>query len=285
MDLFGVMRESLRLLLREPKMFLPNLTVAVFYALFELLLLKMSIDLFGGSLTQENIRAIAGSNMSILLGIIAFYPLLAAMDLISYAMYPSMVSDHYHGRDISLGRAMGSALKAWRIWISVGLVIAAFVVLMTPVVSVFFILHYMTGNPIYFALGTAVFLLAVITLLLAIFFVMPIGVIEKERTLESFRKSYALSRQNKKEVTVLVLLSFAIMAVAFLVGSNDAVSSNRGLTLLAAAAFIAIKMLQSTMYTYVSVINPYLYLNIRHSSEEKKAHHAEQAHKNRHEKK
>ena len=193
MTLLSVMRESLELLYKEPKMFLPNMTVAVFYAIFELILLKMSIDLFGnpGTLSQEDVRNMMSSNIMLLLAIIAFYPLLAAFDLISYAMYPSMVSDHHKGKDISLGRAMSSALKAWRIWVSIGLVIAIFVVCVTPVVSAFYILYYMTQNYIYFILGALIFFAAIVLLMISLFFVMPIGIIDKERTLlDSFSDDY-----------------------------------------------------------------------------------------------
>ena len=270
------MRESLELLYKEPKMFLPNMTVAVFYAIFELILLKMSIDLFGnpGTLSQEDVRSMMSSNIMVLLAIITFYPVLAALDLISYAMYPSMVSDHHKGKDISLGRAMSSALKAWRIWFSIGLVIAIFIVCVTPVVSAFYILYYMTQNYIYFILGALIFFAAIVLLMLLIFFVMPIGIIDKERTLESFKKSYQLGRKNKKEVISIVFLSFAVMGIAFVVGSDQAISSNRDLTALAVLAFMIIKMLQSTMYTYVSVINPNFYLNIKKGN----AHHKHAGH-------
>jgi hypothetical protein len=272
MTLLSVMRESLELLCKEPKMFLPNMTVAVFYALFELILLKLSIDLFGNadSLTQEEVRLMLSSNTMLLLAIIAFYPLLAALDLISYAMYPSMVSDHHKGKDISLGRAMSSALKAWRIWLSIGLVIAIFVVCVTPVVSAFYILYYLTHNYIYFILGVLLFFGSIVLLMLSIFFVMPIGIIDNEKTLASFKKSYQLGRKNKKEVISIVFLSFAVMAIAFVVGSNQAVSSNSGLTTLAVLAFLVIKMLQSTMYTYVSVINPNFYLHIKKGNAHRK---------------
>lgn len=273
MALLSVMRESLELLYKEPKIFLPNMTVAVFYAVFELILLKMSIDLFGnpGTLSQEEIRSMMSSNIILLLAILAFYPFLAALDLISYAMYPSMVSDHFKGKDISLGRAVSSALKAWRIWVSIGLVIAIFVVCVTPVVSAFYILYYMTQNYIYFLLGALIFFAAIVLLMLSIFFVMPIGIIDKEGTLSSFKKSHQLGRQNKKGVIFIVFLSFAVMATAFIVGSNQAISSNSGLTVLAVLAFMLIKMLQSTMYTYVSVINPNFYLQIKGDAHHKHA--------------
>jgi|WetSurMetagenome_2_1015567.scaffolds.fasta_scaffold02894_2 hypothetical protein len=277
MALLSVMRESLELLFKEPKMFLPNMTVALFYAVFELILLKMSIDLFGnpGTLSQEEVRSMMSSNIMLLLAIFAFYPLLAAFDLISYAMYPSMVSDHFKGKDISLRRGVSSALKAWRIWVSIGLVIAVFVVCVTPVVSAFYILYYMTQNYIYLILGVLIFFGGIVLLMLSIFFVMPIGVIDNERTFESFKKSYQLGRKNKKEVISIVFLSFAVMGIAFVVGSNQAISSNTGLTALAVLAFMFIKMLQSTMYTYVSVINPNYYLHIKKAN----AHHKHAGHK------
>jgi hypothetical protein len=265
MALLSVMRESLELLFKEPKMFLPNMTVAVFYAVFELILLKFSIDLFGnpGALSQEEVRTMMSSNIMLLLAIFAFYPLLAALDLISYAMYPSMVSDHYNGKNISLGRAVSSALKAWRIWVTIGLSIVIFLVCITPIVSAFYVLYYMTQNYFYLILGMLIFFSAIVLLMLSLFFVMPIGIIDKEETLESFKKSYRLGRKNKREVISIVFLSFAVMGIAFVVGSNQDISSNRGLTALAVLAFMLIKMLQSTMYTYVSVINPNFYLHIK----------------------
>ena len=261
------MRESLNLLYKEPKMFLPNMTVAALYAVFELFLLKFSLELFGNTetLSSAEVRNMVSSNMSLLLTILAFYPLLAALDLISYAMYPSMVLDHYNKKDISLRRAASAALKAWRIWLSLGLVILLFAVCVTPLFSLFFALYYMTQNYVYLILGVLLFLGAVVLLMLSLFFVMPIGIIDKEKTLESFRKSYRLGRENKKEVSLRVFFSFAVIAIAFVVGSNQNISSNRGLTYMAIALFLLIKMLQSTIYTYISVINPYYYLNVKHA--------------------
>ncbi len=261
------MRESLNLLYKEPKMFLPNMTVAALYAVFELFLLKFSLELFGNTetLSSAEVRNMVSSNMSLLLTILAFYPLLAALDLISYAMYPSMVLDHYNKKDISLRRAASAALKAWRIWLSLGLVILLFAVCVTPLFSLFFALYYMTQNYVYLILGVLLFLGAVVLLMLSLFFVMPIGIIDKEKTLESFRKSYRLGRENKKEVSLMVFFSFAVIAIAFVVGSNQNISSNRGLTYMAIALFLLIKMLQSTIYTYISVINPYYYLNVKHA--------------------
>jgi len=201
MALLSVMRESLRLLLREPKMFLPNMIVSLMYAAFELSLLKISIDLFGdiNALTAEHLQDMLSSNISALLWIIALYPFLAVVDLISYAMYPSMVLDYHHRRDISLRRAMSSALKAWKTWLSLGLVILLFVVCITPLVSGLYILYYLTGNYIFFLVGVFVFLGAIILFMLSVFFVMPIGVIEKREPLRVSGKATKWAARTEKK--------------------------------------------------------------------------------------
>ncbi len=268
MAMLSVLEESLKLLYKKPKMFLPNMTVAVLYAILELILLKLSIELFGNMAppTQEDLRRIAYSNLPVIITVLAAYPFLAALDLISYAMYPSLVSDHYNGKDISLGRALKAAIKAWRLWVSLGLVILLFILCVTPIFSLFIVINYLTQNPMFFAIGIILLLAAIMLLMLAIFFVMPIGIIEKEKTLDSFRKSYALGKKNKKGVIALVLFSSGVILAAFFIGSSPSVSSNAGLTYLAIAVFMLVKMMQSTIYTYISVVNPYFYLDIRKRS-------------------
>ena len=265
MALLSVLKDSLELLYQEPKMFLPNMTVAVLYTILELILLKLSIELFGNMAppTYEDLNQVIYSNLPVIVAILAVYPFLAALDLITYAMYPSMVSDHYNGKDISLGRALRVALKAWRIWVSMGLVILLFVLCITPIFSVFLALNYITQNPLFFAIGLLLLLAAIVLLIQAIFFVMPIGIIEKEKTLDSFRKSYALGKKNIKGVIALVLFSAGVMLASFFIGSSSLVSSNADLTYLAVAVFIIVKIMQSTVYTYISVVNPYFYLDIR----------------------
>lgn len=265
MDFLNVLRDSLNLLYKKPKIFIPNLCAAIMYAGFELVLIKISIEVLDKIISQspEGLREVLASNILLILGALAFYPILAVIDLIVYAMYPSIVLDYHNKREISLIKALKSALHAWRIWLALGLVLLMFLLIVTPAISVLTFLSYTTGNTLLLIPAGIIFLAAVILLMLAVFFVMPIGIIEKGKTLETFRKSYRLGKKHRKEVLPIVVFSTVLVFLALLIGNTPAIKSGNEATYIAITLFVLIKMLQSLIYTYISVVNPYFYMKIR----------------------
>ncbi|MEA3254411.1 MAG: hypothetical protein U9Q22_01085 [Candidatus Altiarchaeota archaeon] len=266
MTLAHTLKESFKLLFKKPKVFIPNMSVALIYAVFELILIKLSIDLLNKFTyaSPNELIDLLFSNLILMAGILVFYPLLGAADLITYAMYPSLVSDYHGGRDISLRRALKSSLAAWRIWLTLGLVLLMFVIFVTPIVAIPVVISVYTGHIVFLFIAFFIFIATVILLMMAIFFVIPIGVIESETPLESFKKSYRLGFRHKKEVFSLTAISIIIILIAITFGSISGIGLGEGITYLAVSLFLLIRLIQSVIYTYISVVNPYFYCRIKH---------------------
>jgi len=260
MKLVDSLRASLELLRKQPKIFLPNICVSILYGIYELVLIKLGLDVLASS--QEQAGAYLSANTPLLLAAIFIYPFIGTLDLITYSMYPSIVSDYRAGKSISLRRALRCALSAWRIWVSLGLVIIGFIMMMTPLVSLFLGLSYATQNKAFLLIGILLMLFATAFLAVSVFFVIPVGVIDREKTFSCYKKSFLLSIRHRGEVIPLMVLSIALAAFAAIMVSM--LSSGAGQAAYAGLLlFLSAKVLQSAVYTYISVVNPYLYIELR----------------------
>ena len=97
---------------------------------------------------------------------------------------------------------------------------------------------------------------------MTIFFVVPAGVIEKKSILNTFRVSLNLSYRHREEVISLTLFIISLAFIAFFLGGAVNLQGvEAGITFGAAILFILLRLFQSIIYTYISVVNPYFYLH------------------------
>jgi len=138
-----------------------------------------------------------------------------------------------------------------------------FAVFVLTMIGIFAILTFLLDNLLCLLIGAVLFVSLVILFMMAIFFVMPVGVIEKTGILESFRKSYQLGFRHKGEVIFLNVFIILIIIVAFVLGNIFGTEKlGAGITFMTIALFLIIRIIQSLMYTYIYVVNPYFYVGV-----------------------
>ena len=274
MNLFHVMRESFSLLLKKPRIFIPNLFASLLYAFVELIMIKAFIDIIGimsgvdpvgiirGSLTYLPVEELLPP-LLIFGGVILFFPVIGIIDLVTYSMYPAIVADYHEGRSISLRRALKDAISAWRIWLTLGVIFLLFAVFVLTMIGIFAVLTFLLDNPLCLFIGAVLFISLIVLFMMAVFFVMPVGVIEKTGVLESFRESYRLGFRHKGEVIFLNVFVILVIIVAFALGSIFGTEKlGAGITFMAIILFLTVRIIQSLMYTYIYVVNPYFYVGV-----------------------
>ncbi len=259
MKVIATLMDSVRLLFRKPKIFLPNLFASSIYGLFEFSLfymLIMDIGMLSGSASTASTGLAV--QLPMLFAVLLMLPFIGAIDLITYSMYPSLVCDYAENRTISLRKSFKDALYAWRFWVSLGVLFILFTIAVCVPVGGLLSVAIILKIPLLAILGVAVFFLASLTFMLLMFFVIPIGVLEKDGLISSIKKSIRLGFDNKWDITRINLIMFILACSVFFIGSpGDSFSS-----IAAGALFFLVKFLQSVLCTYVSVINPVFYLSI-----------------------
>ncbi|MEA1924356.1 MAG: hypothetical protein U9M95_00645 [Candidatus Altiarchaeota archaeon] len=260
MKLQEILDKSFRLLRERPRMFIPNLISSIIYAVFELVLIYYALDLI---YSISDINSVYGNILPII-GLFLFYPLIGAIDLLTYGMYPSMVSDYHADRKINLLRSLKDSVKSWRILLALGVIFLTFIVLLFVIVFFFFLLSMLLDEKMLIFLSFPVVLSLIVVLMMAVFFVVPAGVIEKKGVLSSFSNSFKLSSRYRWEVFTLIVFFMALVLAAISLGSLVNLKEVEvGITLTAVLLFIMLRLIQSVLYTYISVVNPYFYLQRR----------------------
>ncbi|OYT53266.1 MAG: hypothetical protein B6U72_06305 [Candidatus Altiarchaeales archaeon ex4484_2] len=260
MKLREILDNSFRLLRERPRIFIPNLISSLIYAVFELVLIYYALDLIYSISNFESVY----SNILPIIGLFLFYPLIGAIDLLTYGMYPSMVSDYHANKKINLLRSLKDSLRSWRILLALGVIFLSFIVLLFVIVFFFFISSILSNEKMLIFLSLPIVLSLIVVLMMAVFFVVPAGVIEKKGVLSSFSSSFKLSFRYRWEVFALIVFFMALVLVAISLGSLVNVKGVEvGITLTAVLLFTLLRLIQSVLYTYISVVNPYFYLHRR----------------------
>jgi hypothetical protein len=258
MNLLSILKESLLLLKKQPKAFIPKFITTGLYSFSTLWVAQLTVRAF-------EVLARGGSGAAGILAetplLIVFATLLYFIDIVSYAMYPSIVKDYNENKPVSLKHALADALKAWSMIVTLGLLIPLVAVVMAVVIIVTYVLAVQLSLNILFYAGILLALLFAFAFSMAVFFTIPVAVVEKKSMLASFWESINLSFKHKGDLfrmnAVFLLLILATLALSML-------SDFKGLAgVLSIAVFIVVRLLQAIVYTYLSVVNPYFYVQAR----------------------
>ena len=264
MSILQVAKRSFSLLLKQPKIFIPNLISAMLYAAYELILLFLLSDLFLKVLFQS---AIDIQSLIAIAGVFFFYPFVGIVDLVTYGMYPTMIRDFLKDKRISLLSAFKASISSWKILLLLGIIFLAYLIFISIAILLINLTAILLNNLYLQLLALAISILvltaSILILMLCVFFLVPIGILERKSVLATIRKSWKLSQTYMREVflinvLILLLVTFAI-ALNFLTPSID--MSVRNLTFLAILLFFLVKIFQAVVYTYIFTINPYFYLH------------------------
>lgn len=256
MDVRKILIESLQLLRSRPKAFIPRILTTAVYSFYTLYLMGVTASLS----SADSFRIL--SDILPRMGLVfASLPLLYFMDILSYAMYPRIVADYREGREISLTAAFMESLKAWRIVLVLGAIIFGMLVVVVCAVAASVVLMYYTGSVIFVAAAAALVLALLLFFAVAVFFVVPAAVLDGRGVVDSFAESARLGFRYKGGIIKLNLVFVFLVVSTMLM-----VWAAQGDALLSAASvlvFVALRLVEAVVYTYLSVTNPYAYMQVR----------------------
>lgn len=256
------------MLRREPKVFIPRVvtttlyTVLVFYtariALESTALLASSLELTGAVAADPILmELIANKLVALVLVSVGVY----AIDLLSYAMYPSLVNDCKAGRPVTLIKALLEASRSWRVLAWFGLITLVFILFLSMPAVVLYTMTLLSGELIYLALMAVLALAAILFFAVAFFFVIPIAVLDRKNTLDSVLAGVRLSWRHKGDVTKTNLLFLVLGTVTIAVATLTEFKGTVGYA--AMALFLLGRLIQAVGYTYMCIVNPALYLQLK----------------------
>ncbi len=263
MTLKGILQESLRLLYKEPKIFIPRFVTTGLYTVVIIYLAKVSSQItegldYPGHKAASVDPLVLSSIFQNILPLMLFLAFIALIDFVSYGMYPALVRDYYEKKPPSLGRSLKEALGAWKVILMFGAITAFTAALMVLP------LNLASGGEIipYALLSVVGFAVAFIVIVL-LFFVVPYAVIEKKGVVEAFRRGTRLSFEHRKDVFSINLVLISLSLVTFALMTLTEMTGQGVIAATSIILFIIIRTVQAVVYTYISVVNPYFYMRIK----------------------
>lgn len=275
MSLLAVLKESLRLLRSEPKIYLPRIITTLVYTAFILYAAKLSLRVAGAISTimgEAEARGAAPDFAALLrqfagpLSVfLAFFLVAYALDIISYGMYARIVSDYHAGKPVGLIDALRAAAARWRVLVSL-----AFVLLLSigGVFGLYFLLEaslLATGSALLSLLSLLVLIIGIVVLAIIFFFSIPVAMLEEKRVLNAIAASARLGFRHRGLVVKINLFFAGLILATLLVAMYTDFTGKTGI--FAVAAFIAGRLIQTVIYTYMNVVNPELYIHIKSEHE------------------
>ncbi|MFB6241238.1 MAG: hypothetical protein ABEJ36_00350 [Candidatus Nanosalina sp.] len=234
MNLRKILVESFRMLLDRPKLFVPKL---VSTSISTLWILSLGLNFSNpASVTREAaIFYLASAPLMILLGVTVS------------VMLAKMVQDEPH-----LRKSFLDTLRKWRslLGVTTGILLAGVGIYIPSILG--FSLYVLTGTFTFLIAGAAVSFLLMLLVSYSIFF-LPISLVESSGLGESIREAVGASRRNSREVTLLLMMSFVLLGVAFTMQGT--------LQKLGILGFILSRLTSAVTTTYLFVVSPNMYLN------------------------
>ncbi|QQG40157.1 MAG: hypothetical protein HYS81_01990 [Candidatus Aenigmatarchaeota archaeon] len=247
MKAFKVLNDSLRFLVKQPLFFAPNLiSTTVWNAFLLYFLLEFGIDVTGFSKPPTIDVAFLYLTGSILVTVVSVY---------FHSMYPTLVKGYRKNKKFDFAKSMRVAWTCLpRTFLSVFLpVLLATALMLVPMVVA--MLGVLTGNVLLMAIGFGTVAIITFYITLKFYFSPSSVIIDDVGVFESFRRSFRLSKKYRTETTYVVLISFALIAVAFFLPGTIRTAS--------LAAFVILRYVTSLTAAYMGVVNPTMYLELR----------------------
>lgn len=234
MNVINVLLDSLKMLKRRPQLFLPKISSALISSAWIITVFTM---LEARQLQQLTLFYSVTAPFIILLGV--FVPLMTA----------EMIRNHE--RKGLLKYSFIKTLKNWRKVLGMTFLTLMLVFTVSIPSILGFTGYWFSGNSLIGFTGVALSFLLLLATGFLIYF-LPISVLAEDTVISGIRSSMNTSLENRREVSVLMILSLGLFLLAF--ASQGLV---RGLGL---AAFIAGRIISATVTTYTFVVSPNYYL-------------------------
>ncbi|MFH1403038.1 MAG: hypothetical protein ABIH11_02080 [Candidatus Altiarchaeota archaeon] len=255
MNTLKILAESLRLLYKQPKVFVPKLLTTFLYTVYAVLSIRLAAELYSTNTTGElNTLAIK----LVLFTVFTF--LLYFMDVISYAMYPKIVKDYRSGRSISLIDSLKNAMRVWKTLLLLAIILFSFMIVISLVFGILNALGIILDTPLLTALGLLSAIIIILAFAILFFFTVPIAVLEKKTAYESMRKSFKLGLENKNMLFKVNMLFLALVITTLWLVAKAELSGETNMP--AICFFITVRLIQALLNTYLNVTNPYIYVTL-----------------------
>lgn len=257
MNIGSILIESLRLLRAKPKVFIPRLVTTTLYTVYTLYLMQLTVDMAAALSTP----AIVFSFIPKFIPLLAAMPILYVMDIVSYAMYPMIVADYRENRPVSLSLALKRSIGAWRVILTLGIVIIVSVAFVSCFSGVAVAAAVLMHNFLLLAFSAMFALAMIILFIITVFFVIPLAIVEGKGVKDSFRESFKLGIKYRVGLFKLNMIFIVVIAATTALALAEKYGS--AVTAASVIAFIALRLITAVVYTYLSVTNPMAYLEVR----------------------
>lgn len=275
MQLIEVFKKSLKLMKKEPKVFVPRILTSFLYTFFVIyaasISLKISLvmnrEMEGarGRGVPPDIGGAISPFMDEILFFAAFFLLVYVVDILTYAMYVRIASDFHEGKPISLLRSLKDAVSGARTLLLIGIVASVFVGIFIVIYLIFGKLYISTQHPLFLLAALLVMIIAIVAFALVFFFAVPVAMVERRGTKAAVLKSASLGMKHKGTVIkvnfLFVAMVLVAMAAVMLTEFHEVVAVS------AIILFVTARLCQAIVYTYISIVNPSLYLSIEEVEE------------------
>jgi hypothetical protein len=276
MQLIRVFKESLRLMEKEPKVFVPRILTTFLYTFFVIyaasislrisLVINREVEIARSRGMAPDIGGALSPFTDELLVFAAFSLLVYVVDILTYGMYARIASDFHGGKPISLLRALKDAVSRAPALMLIGIAATIFVGIFMLVYMLFGRLYISTQNPLFLLAALFVMIIAIVAFALVFFFAVPVAIVEKRGVKHAVLKSASLGMKNSGTVIKVNFLFVALVLFAMVIVMLTEV---HGFVAVGAIVlFIIARLFQAIIYTYISIVNPALYLSIEEAADD-----------------
>ena len=257
MNFIEFLKEAFSVLKKNPKLFIPNIALAIFYGFLQLELAKLlleltwfnSLEMSEAVLHVERLQAIFGFSLFLLALFLAGF----LLNILVSGMYPRLVQDVYSKKKISFREAFAYSKKRFFLLLAA---IAVSVLIPSLAVSLIFMeLLRSIGTPMFVPLAV----IAVAATFLGFFlFYLPFSsaVLGENKLKTVFTESFSLTKKNPLTISKAAFFPFVLsvfnFALAFLADEPAFF-----------ALFWVTKMFIAVIATYSFVLNPTIYLGLK----------------------
>jgi len=270
MELIVVLKESLKLLKKEPKVFVPRIFTMILFSFFVLYSASISLKFSRAINAEMEISKTSGTAPDIvgalapftgdLLFFGALFLLVYVVDILTYGMYVSIASDFHKKKQISLLRALKDAVSGAKTLFLIGIAATVFVGFFIVVYLIIGNYYISTQNPLYLLGALLVMLLAIVAFALVFFFAVPIAMMERQGMISTVKKSASVGMAHKG---LVIKVNFLFVGLVFVSMVVVMLTEFQGYIALGAIIlFVIARLFQAMVYTYISIVNPTLYLSL-----------------------
>jgi len=270
MQLIEVFKGSLALLKKEPKVFVPRIFTTGLFTFFVLysarlglkisLVINQGVEAAKSAGTTPDVGGILSQFSRELSLFACLFLLVYVVDILTYGMYVRIASDFHAKRPISLIRALGDAVSRVKVLLLIGILAMGFVGCFVGVYLLFARMYILTQSLWFLVAALAVMFLAIVLFALVFFFAVPVAVVENRGSKYAVLKSASLGLKHKWPV---LKVNFLFVGMVFVAMAVVMITEFQGVAALGAILlFIFGRLFQALIYTYISIVNPSLYLSI-----------------------